>query len=207
MKANYLRKGKSSIGFSLFLLFLSFGFLITGCYPGDALTPSETDIISTFYVQDTDFSSKLTYAMPDSVLHMDGDGNVENNSGRYDKQILSQIEYNLTQMGYQEESNPENADVLVTAVITTTTWVSGGCYPSWGYWYPYGGWCYPVVYTYNTGTLVITMAEPDNQNEASVIWFAGINGIIDDSAANISTRLDQNIDQAFNQSEYLGDGK
>jgi hypothetical protein len=107
----------------------------------------------------------------------------------------------------ESEKRLENANVLVTAFVTTTTWVSGGCYPSWGYWYPYSGWCYPVAYTYSTGTIVISMAEPDSQNEAQIIWFAGINGILEGGTAGISSRIDQNIDQAFNQSDYLGDGK
>jgi hypothetical protein len=206
MKANNLSKGKSLFGFSLMML-LGFGILLNGCYPGDALTPSQTDVISTFYKEGTDFSSKKTYAMPDSVLHIDKDGNVVDNSGQYDRKILNKIELNLTQIGYERESNPENANVLVTAFVTTTTWVSGGCYPSWSYWYPYSGWCYPVAYTYSTGTIVISMAEPDSQNEAQIIWFAGINGILEGGTAGISSRIDQNIDQAFNQSDYLGDGK
>lgn len=192
----------------LLMLFVSIGLILVSCYPGDSLTPAETDVIATFYNPNADFSTKMTYAIPDSVARVDGDGNPINDPGPFDQQILNRIKANLDQLGYSEQQNPANADVLVVAFITTTTWASGGCYSWWyGWWYPYPGWCYPVVYTYRTGTLLFAMTDPQNQVSNDALWVAGINGILEDASSGISTRLNNNIDQAFTQSPYLGEGK
>ena len=192
----------------LLMLFVSIAFILVSCYPGDSLTPAETDVIATFYNPDADFTTKMTYAIPDSIARVDGDGNPISDPGPLDQQIISRIKQNLDQLGYTEEQNPANADVLIVAFITTTTWASGGCYSWWyGWWYPYPGWCYPVVYTYRTGTLLITMADRQNQSSSDALWEAGINGILEDANSGIATRLNNNIDQAFTQSPYLGEGK
>ena len=51
------------------------------------------------------------------------------------------------------------------------------------------------------------MADPQNQESSDALWVAGINGILEDTSSGISTRLNNNIDQAFVQSPYLGEGK
>jgi hypothetical protein len=206
MKSTNLRSRKSANGFSLFLLILSFGVVLTGCYPGDGLTPAETDVITTFYKDGTDFSTKLTYSMPDTVMHIGGDDEIFDEQGPYDRQILNRIAANMADMGYDVEANPANADVLVAVAITTRTWVSGGCYPWWGYWYPWYG-CMPYSYSWQTGSIIILMGDGDAQLEDEAIWFAGINGILEGSSSSVSSRINNNIDQAFDQSGYLGDGK
>jgi len=192
----------------LLLAFLSLGFILVSCYPGETLTPADTDVVATFYKPDVDFSTKMTYAIPDSIARVDEDGNPISNPGQFDQQIINRIKQNLNGLGFTEEQNPANADVLVVAFITTTTWASGGCYSWWyGWWYPYPGMCYPVVYTYSTGTLLFAMTDPQNQSSSDAMWVAGINGILEDTSTGIATRLNNNIDQAFTQSPYLGEGK
>jgi hypothetical protein len=197
---------KNALRSLLLMLFISICFILVSCYPGEPLTAADTDVIATFFNPDADFSTKNTYAIPDSVVRVDENGNPISNPGQFDQQILSRIKQNLQQLGYTEEQNPANADVLVVAFVTTNTWASGGCYTWWyGWWYPYPGWCYPVVYTYTTGTLLIAMADPQNQASSDALWVAGINGVLGNTAN--STRLNNNIDQAFEQSPYLGEGK
>ena len=105
-------------------------------------------------------------------------------------------------------ADQNTADVHVAALATTTTWVSGGCYYGyWSYWYPYYGWCYPTYYTYTTGTILIVMANPNKSGDDKGVWIAGLNGVLSGSTSNTSSRLNNNIDQAFSQSPYLGDGK
>jgi hypothetical protein len=199
---------KNALRSLLLMLFLSICFILVSCYPGDALTPADTDVIATFFNPNADFSTKMTYAIPDSVARIDENGNPISDPGQFDQQIINGIKENLQQLGYTEEQNPANADVLVVAFVTTTTWASGGCYSWWyGWWYPYPGWCYPVVYTYSTGTVLIAMADPQNQESSDALWVAGINGILEDTSSGISTRINNNIDQAFKQSPYLGEGK
>jgi hypothetical protein len=208
MKTSHQKRNTIMFRTIFFLLFASLAFILNSCYPGDTLTAADTDVIATFFSKNADFSTKMTFAMPDSIVRIDEDGNPISDPGPYDQQILNKIEQNLQQMGYTEEQDPANADVLVVTFVTTTTWVSGGCYNWWyGWWYPYPGWCYPVAYTYQTGSILITMTDPQNQTSTEGLWIAGINGILEDNSAGISARINNNIDQAFKQSPYLAEGK
>jgi hypothetical protein len=179
------------------------------CYPGDPLTPADTDVVTTLYDPAANFAGRITYAMPDSVLQIaDPDLKAGSISHQFDQQILDRIAQNLQQLGYTRVANPNTADVLVLPFVSSTTHVSGGCYYYWSYWYPYPGYCYPVTYTYTTGTLVITMGDANATSETEILWFAGINGLMSESGtADISKRITNNIDQAFKQSPYLGEGK
>jgi len=208
MKTDYRKMNRFLFRFILFLLFTSFGFLFNSCYPGETLTAADSDVIATFFNPNADFSTKMTYAIPDSIARVDKDGNPVSDPGQFDAQIISRIKQNLNGLGFTEQQNPANADVLVVAFINKTTWASGGCYP-WGYgwWYPYPGYCYPVVYTYSTGTLLIVMADRQSQGSTDALWVAGINGLLEDTSSGIETRLANNINQAFKQSPYLGNGK
>jgi len=208
MKTDYRKMNRFLFRFILFLLFTSFGFLFNSCYPGETLTAADSDVIATFFNPNADFSTKMTYAIPDSIDRIDKDGNPVSDPGPFDSQIISRIKQNLNALGFTEQQNPANADVLVVAFINKTTWASGGCYP-WGYgwWYPYPGYCYPVVYTYSTGTLLIVMADRQSQGSTDALWVAGINGLLEDTSSGIETRLANNINQAFKQSPYLGNGK
>jgi len=208
MKTDYRKMNRFLFRFIFFLLFTSFGFLFNSCYPGETLTAADSDVIATFFNPNADFSTKMTYAIPDSIDRIDKDGNPVSDPGPFDAQIISRIKQNLNGLGFTEQQNPANADVLVVAFINKTTWASGGCYP-WGYgwWYPYPGYCYPVVYTYSTGTLLIVMADRQSQGSTDALWVAGINGLLEDTSSGIATRLVNNINQAFKQSPYLGNGK
>ncbi len=179
------------------------------CYPGDTLTPADTDIISTFYKSDFDFSSKTTFAMPDTLIQVArDDAEPADISHQYDQIILDRIAQNLVNLGYTRVDDPAEADVHVLPFVSSSTWVTGGCYWYWGYWYGYSGYCYPVAYSYTTGSLVIAMSDPDNTEDTTVLWLAGINGLMSGSTAvDFNARINQNIDQAFMQSPYLGEGK
>ena len=208
MEPRHLTYCRTASRFGLAAILIGCGLSITSCYPGDELTPTDTDIVATFFDPAANFSTKLTYAMPDSVAHVEGDV-VVSTVGPYDQQILSRIRTNMDQLGFTRVANPSQADVLVASFATETTWVSGGCYSSyWGWWYPYPGYCYPVVYTYETGTLVTVMVNRNETTEKPALWVAGINGLTTGaSSADITARINRNIDQAFTQSPYLGAGK
>jgi hypothetical protein len=187
------------------LLVITAPFIFYACYPADPISPADTDVVATFYKKEANFAAAQTFAMPDSVVQI-GDG--EEVSGEFDQQILDRIKQNLLTLGYTEEVDPQDADVHVVPFKTNTTWVSGGCYWYWGWWYPYPGYCYPVAYTYTTGSIVIAMTDPDNTIVENALWTAAINGLITGSGGtDISNRIDNNIDQAFTQSPYLGEGK
>ena len=188
------------------------GLTLLSCYPGDELNPSDTDIVATFRTPDFDFATVQTYAMPDSVAHSDG-STVIHQEGPYDQQILTRVAAGLDAVGFTRVTDPNTADVLVVNYSTTTEWVAGGCYDYWyyGWYYPYGGYCYPTYYTYETGTVVTLMldrASGTPTTAPTTLWASAINGLTTgQSSASITQRINTNIDQAFAQSPYLGDGK
>jgi hypothetical protein len=192
----------------LLLAFLSLGFILVSCYPGETLTPADSDVVATFFDKEADFSTKLTYAIRDSVTRIDEDGNPVFEVGQYDQQAINRIKANLDQAGFNEVGNPAVADVIVITFANKSTWASGGCYSWWYSWYyPYYGWCYPVYYTYQTGSLLIIMLDAKATEQKDALWVAAINGILEDTSAGISTRINNSINQAFTQSPYLGEGK
>lgn len=189
---------------SLMLLVLALAVVLQSCYPGEELTPADTDLIATFFDKEADFSTKLTYAIRDSVTRIDEDGNPVFETGPYDQQAINRIKTNLDQAGFSEVADPAAADVIIITFANQSTWVSGGCYSWWYSWYyPYYGWCYPVYYTYQTGTLLIVMLDANYTEQKDALWVAAINGILEDTPTGISTRLTNSIDQAFEQSPYL----
>jgi hypothetical protein len=201
----FLRKGL------IFLMFLSAAAIVLqSCYPYDDQTPANSDVVATFYEEGTNFANLVNYAMSDTIYTFGtGSDNLVPNddiSSSNANAILNSIKSNLANYGFVDKtSTPADADVFVAAIVTSSTWVSGGCYGGyWSYWYPYYGWCYPVAYTYTTGTLLIVMAEKET-NSTKGVWVAGCNGVV--SSTVTTSRINSDINQAFQQSPYLGNGK
>jgi hypothetical protein len=203
----FLRKG------IIFLMFLSASVIVLqSCYPYDDLTPEDTDVVVTFYDEGTNFTNLVTYAIPDTIYTFNSSGDIvpsEDISSSSANQILTSLNNNLQESGYTpQQGNQADADVHVFALVTSSTWVSGGCYGGyWSYWYPYYGWCYPVAYTYTTGSLFVVMLNPAKTGDSQAVWFAGVNGILSSTNASNASRINSDIDQAFNQSPYLRGSK
>jgi hypothetical protein len=209
MKTAYILKNRKQVHYVMILISIICSLILISCYPGDAISPSNADIITTFKKSTADFSSIMSYAMPDSVIYISNDGPEASKYPLQDQQILTAIKRNMLQYGYSKEEDPAQADVLVVALITSTKWVAGGCYSwYWSYWYPYWGYCYPVSYSYETGTIFIIMVDPElgDGSAENAEWVAAMNGLLS-SVSNAEARIDRNIDQAFYQSPYLGGGK
>jgi len=192
-------------------MFLSAAAIVLqSCYPYDDQTPANSDVVATFYEEGTNFANLVNYAMSDTIYTFGtGSDNLVPNddiSSSNANAILNSIKSNLANYGFVDKtSTPADADVFVAAIVTSSTWVSGGCYGGyWSYWYPYYGWCYPVAYTYTTGTLLIVMAEKET-NSTKGVWVAGCNGVV--SSTVTTSRINSDINQAFQQSPYLGNGK
>ena len=190
---------------SIMLLFLALAVGLYSCYPGDEITAADTDIVATFFDKDANFATKVKYAMPDVIIRLDEEGNPINDPGVNDQLAITRIKSNLEDAGFEYLDNPDSLtnvpDVLVIVFANQSTWVSGGCYSSWYSWYYYYGWCYPVYYTYDIGSLIIVMLDPNESKNA--LWVAALNGILEDTNAGIADRLTDGIDQAFAQSPYL----
>ncbi len=203
--------------------------IISSCYPNNGTVyPSSLDTVLTLYDESVDFTQYKTYALPDSIVDVGDpdDRDYVELTDKFDDDILNKVKSNLDALGYTQEPNPETngADVFIFVSKVASKnyeayswWGYWGWYPGWGYYPPYGpGWnpWYPwggstVVYTYTVGSILIDMFDPEKHDEANKtigdVWRAGINGQLDSGSSDAATleRLNKNIDQAFEQSQYL----
>jgi hypothetical protein len=204
----------------LFSLLILSSFVLYSCYPDYGLTTADYDTVITLYDSEADFK-KLTYAMPDSVLHFVEEGTPPEDIDRSkDALIISTVESNMTKLKYERvpvDTTANPPDFVIIVGVTVTDNYGQVYYPGWGYWGGWGwwggypGWGYPggsVIYSYTTGTIFITMLDPDKEtpdNKYGAVWAARINGVLSNSSTvNVNSRITQRINDAFNQSPYLG---
>jgi hypothetical protein len=204
---------------------------IGACYP-EPLTTAETDVVVTVKDSERNYSRLKTYALPEEVFDLCeigaalGDGGAAGStsdddqpseckevSHRYDDEVLANIADNLEELGFVEAANPDAADVVVLPGITAQdNWYV--YYPYCDYWYSYYCWYYPWATTavnYPIGTLVMYMLASKDADDATqrvpVAWLGVVRGILSSSTEANAERVDAGIDQAFDQSSYLGEGK
>jgi len=191
----------------VFIFVSILGLMMGSCYPGGPEYYEDTDLVYTKYEEEYDFESQSTYAMPDSVVKIQGDvaegEPPEFVKEPYNTQILNKIESSMSDLGWTRVDNPEDADLtLFPAAWTNTTiyyWYNYWC---WYYpWYCGWGWGYPSYSSYTTGTLVMTLIDNEDRVEPESMWTGAVNGLL--SGAYNTTRLNKGIDQAFEQSPYL----
>ena len=211
-----MNKKKSLIIGSLLLAALLLTF--TSCYTDYGLSTADYDTIITLFDNNANFK-KPTYAMPDTVVHFVEEGEEDDIDRSKDALILQTIENNMTKLGYERVpvDTSANAPGFVMLVgVTVTDHYGRVYYPGWGYWGGWGwwggypGWGYPggsVIYSYTTGTIFMTMLDPEKtiseDQKFGAVWLARINGVVS-SSLNTSARITQKINEAFNQSPYLG---
>ncbi|HEV8514511.1 MAG TPA: DUF4136 domain-containing protein [Cyclobacteriaceae bacterium] len=192
--------------------------VLFGCYPGGAEYVNEYDITYSNYDNTYNFVSKGTYSLPDKIMKIKGDViSVNPQPPEYVKDIyatpiLAQIDANMSSLGWTKVDVNSNPDVqLLPATWESTTIIYGGYWGGyWCWYYPYyctgGGWYYPYVpvTTYTTGTLVMSMVDPNAESTDSnrrVVWTGAINGLL--AGTYDPSRVSKGIDQAFKQSPYL----
>lgn len=193
--------------------------LLAGCYPNGPDYAEELDVVLTYHNPDYTFGTKTTYSMPDKIVKITGDlqeGDVPTFiPDATAALILSQIEENMTALGYQRvDIETEGADLLLMPASWETTtytvwydywyWWWGGYYPGWGWggYYPY----YPPVYvsSYSTGTLVMNLLDKTQlgaNGNPILQWTGGVNGVL--TGTYDASRVNTGIDKAFDQSPYL----
>ena len=195
---------KATLGWvGLFLVLAGTPVVFISCYPGEELTVSDLDVVATFFDPAANFATKQTYYMPNFIFDLT-DSSMQNDANA--QSVLDEINEHMMEIGYTV-ADTGMADVRLIAFKTKSTWISGGCYPTY---YPYYyGWCYPVAYSYQTGTFVLVMQENNGSLlNANALWVAGMNGVLEGSTtASLTSRLHAGIEQAFEQSPYLGEGK
>jgi Domain of unknown function (DUF4136) len=190
------------------------GVFLFGCYPAGPEYVEDLDVVYTTYNETYDFKASNTYAMPDKIVV---DVKIDNGDTTYvymkDKfaaPILAAIDANMNSLGWTKADISTKPDVLVTpAAWTSTTYFYSYWYDWWygGYYGGWYGWYYPPYYTvssYTTGTMVITIVDPNEETptgRSETKWLSAINGLY--SGSYDINRVTTYIDQAFEQSSYL----
>jgi hypothetical protein len=198
-----------------FIVFTISVILLWGCYPQGPDYIEELDVVLTNHKDDYDFSSKSTYAMPDSIVRITGnmleDEEPEFIPDETAQSILARIASNMDALGYTRVDLGDDPDLLMVVAsweVTTVYyyydywyWWYGGYYPGWGW----GGY-YPPVYvdSYSTGTLFMSLIDKEivggNGNPISQ-WSGACNGIL--TGYYDANRVGNLINKAFDQSPYL----
>jgi hypothetical protein len=203
---------------------------LSGCYPHGAQYTSDLDLVYTNYSSGFNFSQRTTYAISDSVIEItgdvfdnsNGDGKPDFLPSAYAQAIVSQIKKNMDAYGYHLVDKNANPDVIILASTMTTTnlyyyydwgywgWYYPGYNPGWGWYYP--GYYPPYVTGYKSGSVFVQMVDqhavasptPGNAiGNIPVIWSMILNGLAQGGTADITARVQTNIDQGFAQSPYL----
>lgn len=190
--------------------------LLAGCYPEVPEYIDEYDLVFTDYSPSYDFKARTTYSLPDSVIKITGnlaEGEApETVSPVYAAPILSSIRDNMNAYGWTEVTALEDPDVLVLPAVISSTTVIVSYPPYWGWYYPWGGgWYYPGYYppsisSFSTGSLLVQMVDPNDPSATDnlpVPWIAVVNGLMEGSTSGVVTRINNSVDQAFEQSAYL----
>ena len=197
----------------------------TGCYPDKIDYVDEYDLAGTMYDEEADFSSYETYFLADTIIHLTDDGEDDPNFTReHDAFILDLIRDNMTEMGYTavDTSSVEEPDLLLFVEVLSSDYYQywGGWYNYWGGWYGGWSWYYPgypwypsypwypgYVTSYSTGTLMIEMGTVDDsvpdKPELEMKWMGLIDGLLTSNKDSSRQRLEKQINQLFEQSEYL----
>ncbi len=186
--------------------------LLMGCYPGQPEFVEEYDVVYTNYQPDFNFSNNYTYSLPDGVLLLDDrdpDEEPEFIDPVFGDVILSKIQEHLNAEGWTEVDEDDDPDLVILPSAFDTDFLYFYDPGYWCWYYPCWGWGYPgyapgYISGYTTGTVLIQMTDPNGvlNDEVPVVWVGAINGLLQGSDANIISRINTNIDQAFSQPPF-----
>ncbi len=200
-----------------------FAVSIFSCTPDGAEYVDELDIVYTNYDSGFDFTSKGTYALPDKIIKitdqfpdLEPGEEPEYLNPEYTAAILASIRSNMDGLGYRQVDQSANPDLIILPSVAQTdyvffyydwsywSWFYPGWVPGWGWYYP--GYYPPQVSTVRTGTVMMQMtsvSDLDASDKIPVVWTSVINGLLEGNANSINQRVNNSINQAFEQSPYL----
>ncbi len=131
-----------------------------------------------------------------------------------DKELLSALRKNMDALGYREvDPDKEAPDVaLFVGVVAQDNWYLASS-PGYCdlYDYYYNCWYPSYTYAYNlpTSTYLIDMADMSESTKGDLmsVWTAVLQGLDQESSEKSGKqRVNEAVDQAFTQSQYLADG-
>ncbi|WNJ19530.1 DUF4136 domain-containing protein [Pontibacter sp. G13] len=196
--------------------------MVAGCYPGLDRSLTDYDLVGTRYDPDINFDDLISYEIADSVVFIE-DGESSELDQRTQDRILDRVNTNMQNLGWTLDRDPNVAAdvVMLVSVVRLTNsswWID---YPWWGWWgwypgWPPGwgpgwgpgyGWGVPIVYTYETGTIVVEMISVNDADENSqtvpLAWAGAGNGLLSNSDQASLDRVLTAIDAMFEQSPIL----
>lgn len=164
-----------------------------------------------------------TYFIPDSILVIGDWYEPEYMKGYTADEIISAVTDNMNRAGYQRVEKKEEASLgIQLSYISNTYYFTGytaspywwwgypGYWSPWNYWGGWGYWGYsfPVTYSYSDNSLlgeILDLNAPEGEDkELPVVWNMYINGDVSGSVHFDCHRMVRGVNQAFEQSEYLG---
>ncbi len=195
----------------LFLMLIAAALSVTlySYYPYGSTNPADYDVVVTLHDPLSNFTGQYKkYVMRDSVAHI-SDGQTSTTITRqYDNLIRTQVQNNLSALGYTRVTDTLIADVIITLSVSKSTTLYVNNYWPDDYWYWGYGYYYPWSYAYSviTGSVVTTMIDKNKiqtgTNKRSPVWMGIINGALNGSG-DASSRIVTGIDKCFTQSPYL----
>lgn len=209
---------------SIFLVSAITLFAVVSCHKEPS--PQDRDneyLVYTAPSKDVDFSQFKTFDIADSVLVIGQSDKPYYSKSNNALALIQQYRVNMEKRGYiYTPSNPlAQLGVQLTYVEKTERFVRYYSDPYWwldypgywpsSYWGNWTGWYYPypVTYTYTTNALITDIVDltpvtsDDDSKPLTIVWSAYIGG---PASSNISLdvkRMQESIDQAFAQSQYL----
>lgn len=209
---------------SIFLVSAITIFAVVSCHKEPS--PQDRDneyLVYTAPSKDVDFSQFKTFDIADSVLVIGQSDKPYYSKSNNALALIQQYRVNMEKRGYiYTPSNPSaQLGVQLTYVEKTERFVRYYSDPYWwldypgywpsSYWGNWTGWYYPypVTYTYTTNALITDIVDltpvtsDDDSKPLTIVWSAYIGG---PASSNISLdvkRMQESIDQAFAQSQYL----
>ena len=173
--------------------------------------------------KNVDFTQFRTFDIADSVLVIGQSDKPYYSKSNNALALVQQYRINMEKRGYiYTPSNPAaQLGVQLTYVEKTERFVRYYSDPYWwldypgywpsNYWGNWTGWYYPypVSYTYTTNALITDIVDltpvtaADGSKPLTIVWSAYIGGPASASISNDVKRMQQSIDQAFAQSQYL----
>jgi hypothetical protein len=224
-----------------------FGSLFfAGCYQyHDEVYLDEMDITLTYYNTEFDFQTYTTFGIRDSVGLYTNYLSEEQQEDFYDaggtsENVREYVKQKFIDQGYTFVENDQQPDFYVNLFIaminnTDVVYYPGGWYGYYPYYEYYYGWYYPYygytwyyeVYEYQSGTLLMEIADgasveayrewasdktPEEIQDADPSdipmivfeWQGLVNGVSGETADYNKQRAEDGINEAFEQSPYLG---
>lgn len=199
------------------LLAVLAGLVIVSCskYPSYTVNTSDLDMVWTNYSESADFMAYKTYFVPDTIL-IDSNATPEEKEymQEYYEFILDGVNSNMQERNYVRVDSSDNPDMGIgISIISRKNYVYS--YNWWYYYPPYWGWpgygyyypWYTYLGSYEEGALIIDLSDLKNINhdnrQIDALWGALIGGVLTNNSGLLDQRLQNYIDQAFDQSPYL----